>query len=153
MFPHRWSWCFLLLLCAGCNAAGSDDPELVEVSGLVTRDGKPVPEAIVTFHSPASGQPSAFGRTDAEGRYQLMTTSRPGAVPGNYRVTVSQLTDLKGKPIVADPENGMDAQQLLMQGQARESIPPAYSDLQNTQLKIEVPVAGGELPEIVLSEK
>lgn len=151
MFHDWWPWCFLLLLCAGCNASGGDAPQLVQVSGMVTRDGKPLPEATVAFHSQTPGQPSAFGRTDGEGRYTLTTSSSPGASPGAYQVTVSLLTDLKGQPIVSDPENGMDAQQLLLQGQARESIPPAYSDLQSTQLKIEVPAEGGELPEIPVS--
>jgi hypothetical protein len=59
------------------------------VSGTVRLDGKPLSAAGVGFH-PNGGGAVASGTTDAEGRYRLETGSRPGVMPGEYRVTVSK---------------------------------------------------------------
>jgi len=50
--------------------------------------GKPVVDAIVTF-SPVAGDVSAFGRTDAEGRFALTTFDfEDGAPAGEYQVVI-----------------------------------------------------------------
>jgi hypothetical protein len=60
----------------------------------------------------------------------------PGAVPGSYKVTVSRTVGADGAPLVV--EEGMDAEQLKMGGQAKESLPPKYSDMEQTELTITV---------------
>jgi hypothetical protein len=69
--PRFWTLCFWLLLLGlllnGCRKSG---PELAPVSGRVTLSGKPLEKADVVFQ-PDDGKPPAFGRTDAEGRYEL----------------------------------------------------------------------------------
>lgn len=82
-FPWRLSLVLLLPWLAGCGNG------LVSVSGTVRLDGKPVAEAGVVFH-PVEGGAPASGVTDAQGRYQLSAGSRPGALAGEYRVTVSK---------------------------------------------------------------
>lgn len=52
----------------GCSGS-TDQPELAEVSGVVTLDGKPVPGVNILFQ-PESGR-AAVGMTDDEGRYEL----------------------------------------------------------------------------------
>lgn len=52
----------------GCSGS-TDQPELGEVSGMVTLDGKPVAGVNVLFQ-PEAGR-AAVGMTDAEGRYEL----------------------------------------------------------------------------------
>ena len=53
-------------------------------------DGKPVEGAAVGF-LPVSGGPVASGTTDAEGRLELSTMSRPGAPVGKHVVTVTKV--------------------------------------------------------------
>jgi hypothetical protein len=70
-YPKYWTLCFWLLLLGllfvGCGKSG---PELAPVSGRVTLSGRPLEKADVVFQ-PDDGKPPAFGRTDAEGRYEL----------------------------------------------------------------------------------
>lgn len=56
------------LWTSGCGGV-SDMPELADVSGTVTMDGKPVVGIIILF-KPDKGRP-AMGTTDAEGKYTL----------------------------------------------------------------------------------
>jgi hypothetical protein len=81
----------VLAVSGGCGANG---PELLPVSGVVTLDGQPVAEAAVLFTAVAKG-PAASATTDPQGRFQLMTVNRPGAVAGDYRVTVTK-QEVKG---------------------------------------------------------
>ena len=76
----------LLAVSAGCG----DDLGLTEVSGVVTLDGKPVPNATVTF-TPKGGDGSpSYGTTDADGSYGLrFSRDREGVLPGIHDVTVT----------------------------------------------------------------
>ena len=78
-----------LLTLSGCGESG---PQLVQVSGVITLDGTPVPQLGVQF-SPAFEKASpAYGVTDADGRYQLLySADRKGAMPGTYIVELQAL--------------------------------------------------------------
>jgi len=73
------------LLLAGCGSEG----DLARVKGKVTLNGEPLEGAIVQFQPTAEdGSPSA-GKTDANGRYELMYTfDTPGAMPGEHIVSI-----------------------------------------------------------------
>lgn len=74
----------------GC---GSDTPPLGLVTGTVTIDGKPVENAAIQFEPTTPGQPTAFGRTDAQGKYELWySRGNKGATLGEsiVRITVFQ---------------------------------------------------------------
>lgn len=58
-------FCFVL----GCSES-TDQPEVAEVTGVVTLDGKPVAGVNVLFQ-PESGR-AAAGLTDTEGNYELL---------------------------------------------------------------------------------
>ncbi|HEX4592208.1 MAG TPA: carboxypeptidase-like regulatory domain-containing protein [Gemmataceae bacterium] len=77
---------------AGCSDPPGHHPRfpLVPVHGVVRLKGKPVEGARVTFHNTEKGV-SAYGVTDAEGRFTL-TTFLPGdgAVPGREQITVTK---------------------------------------------------------------
>jgi len=80
-----------LSLIAGCSRS---EQQAVPVSGVVTLDGKPVPNVLVVF-SPTRGElespnicPSSSGVTDEEGRFELETLSGRGAVVGEHVVTL-----------------------------------------------------------------
>lgn len=77
---------------SGCGGSGSTGrPTTVPVSGTVLFEGRPVDGAQVTLVPQTPEGRAAFARTDAQGRFQLMTfTSGDGAIPGSYRVTISK---------------------------------------------------------------
>lgn len=85
-----------LLLTAGCD---SSSYTIVPVSGRVTLDDEPLPDALVSFQ-PIGGQanpqpgPGSFGRTDKEGKFTLrvIEPDQPGAVVGKHRVVISTAT-------------------------------------------------------------
>ena len=77
----------LLGLASGCSR-GRQYPPTHSVSGVVTVEGQPVAEAIVSF-LPDDGQNPANGVTDASGRYELTSFTRgDGAMEGSFRVTI-----------------------------------------------------------------
>jgi hypothetical protein len=73
---------------ATCGCSGSKLPDLATVTGVVTLDDKPHPNAIVVF-TPANGRP-AEGLTDSNGRYELnYLPGVKGAEPGTYTVSIT----------------------------------------------------------------
>ncbi|MDO5309881.1 MAG: hypothetical protein Q4G03_10395 [Planctomycetia bacterium] len=80
----------LALPLVGC---GKKEP-VVPVSGVATYQGKPLVECVVFFTPIDPSSPdlciTSAGKTDAEGRFTLMTTelkARPGAVVGKHAVS------------------------------------------------------------------
>jgi len=86
----------LLFACLSAFFATGCAGEIVPVSGRVTENGKPLPDAVVTFQPRGdrkSREPAAsgsVGRTDSQGRYRLRTVSpeRAGALVGDHSVTI-----------------------------------------------------------------
>lgn len=97
----------LVVAVMGCGPGG---PKLVDVTGTVTLDGKPVANAIVTFNPDFAGGSNSLGRTDASGKYRLeFSQDRKGAMVGKHlvdittkKMTASDMPDT-GEP-VAVPE-------------------------------------------------
>ena len=56
----------LLPLALGC---GPDRPDMGTVTGVVTFNGKPLPDAEISFEP--KGKRFSFGRTDEAGRYEM----------------------------------------------------------------------------------
>jgi hypothetical protein len=89
---------------SGCGSSGR--PDLAQVSGTITMDGKPLPDAQVVF-SPADGRPST-GATDASGKYSLTyIRDVKGAVLGTHSVRITTVpkstSDQDGVAPVIDP--------------------------------------------------
>lgn len=90
------------LVSTGCSAKPKDLPDLGAVTGTVTLDGKPVEKVTVVFES-ESGR-SAFGSTDAAGRYELLYTgNHKGAVVGPNKVVINSQLDAPPGPDWKDP--------------------------------------------------
>jgi hypothetical protein len=108
------------LLATGCGSSYS----LGTVTGTVTLDGKPLPQATVTF-SRGQGRMSV-GTTDEDGRYQLQYSARQkGAEPGSHKVRIAtQIEAVSGEGDLA-----------AVQGR-KELLPPRYND--KTELTAEV---------------
>jgi len=68
-----------------------DDSALTPVTGLVVYpDGRPVGHGMIEF-APEGGGPAARSKIAADGRFELKTGDRPGAVPGRHRIVVVQI--------------------------------------------------------------
>jgi len=77
-----------IVVCAigGCGSSG---PEVGEVTGTVTLDGKPLPNATLTFKSQAPNGTTSIGVTGPDGKYTLMLTAdRNGAMLGKHDVEI-----------------------------------------------------------------
>ena len=79
---------FLFAACLSCSRNPYAELGLIEVQGIVTVDGIPLPGAKVSFEGEDLRQ--AIGITDAQGHYKLMYDSEtPGALPGMKKVRVT----------------------------------------------------------------
>jgi hypothetical protein len=81
--------CGLFLVIAGTLGCSGQRSDLATVSGVVTLDGQPLPQATLFFQPMANG-PASFGLTDESGRYSLMYKQGvPGAVVGSHQVKIT----------------------------------------------------------------
>jgi hypothetical protein len=137
MIPGVWRACLLLfasvlLTATACNS----NPQLAEVSGVVTLNGKPMPEALVEFlPDPAKGThgPRASGTTDGEGRFRLVRDNeQDGAVVGFHRVLIQ---DARTFP---PPRNRWTGGKLPVMPPSR--ISGRYANASDTPLRQEVKV-------------
>lgn len=84
----------VLTVATGCGRG----PQSAEVEGVITCDGRPLANVEVIFlPDPEQGTlgPRSGGYTDDAGRYRL-TTSGEGTAVGTCRVTVRDLTTIRG---------------------------------------------------------
>lgn len=135
------------LVMSGCGGSKKPDRGTVPVSGTITYQGKPLPDASIYFFSDKF---SAYGKTDAEGKYRIAQ----GAIPGENKVFVSKITgDAKAIPnqIADDPGQVAAANAATMNDPNRprkvprgELLPPEMSDPERTQLTFKVPAEGTE---------
>ena len=139
-------WAVLACVFAGC---GGDGPSLHPVTGTLTRGGKALVGVNVTF-TPETG-PSSAGRTNAEGKFVLVSASgKQGAVVGKHDVVLSGAGGSAGGSEPFDPTNAekMSANRdSQMQGGKRGAptqlapkteFPPEYADAQKALLHYEV---------------
>src|SRR5262245_22894171 len=98
----------------------------LKFEGLLTVDGKPVKNALITF-VPDNKGPIANARTGKDGKFRLTTwTEGDGILPGDYQVCVVQLTT------APDEEPG-------------EPVPTVYSDPFRSPLRCRVPPPEGKI--------
>jgi hypothetical protein len=71
----------------GCGGGGSDAPQLGEVSGTITLDGKPAANVNVVFQ-PENGRP-AMATTDTSGAYTLKYLDESGTKVGKNLVSIN----------------------------------------------------------------
>ncbi len=100
----------MCLVVVGAGCGGPAGPDVASVTGTVKLDGKPLPDAQVTF-IPLDGTGGRPGTatTDGNGRYVLhFSEGREGAIPGKNRVQIttgrSSGEDADGNPVAAVPE-------------------------------------------------
>ena len=85
--PKPAYFAFFTLFFFTMTGCGPSGPELAEVSGTVSVDGQPVPNALLTF-IPVGGTTS-YGKTNSQGVYKLMfTDTKSGAMLGTHNVEI-----------------------------------------------------------------
>lgn len=124
----------------GCTSSG---PEIAHVSGRVTMDGKPLPNATIVF-IPENGRP-AGSRTDESGNYVLIfTEGRQGAIPGPNSVRISTARDAEqdenGKTVLAGSKETVPMEYNAAT-KLTFTIEPKKKNVANFDLK-----SGGKLP-------
>ena len=143
----RW---FLLSACVlplaiGC---GRNSPRLVPVTGAVTLDGKPVSGATVVFHPEVAMDSTIAAQvtesqaiTEVDGTFTLINihNGSQGAMTGHHKVTVTKLVMKDGTEI---PPNTDLA---IVGPNAKQLIPPPYTDAKRTTLSAEVADGGSEI--------
>lgn len=102
----RLAWQGIILVA--CSCARPAGPATFPVTGVVTRQGRPVEGATVSFEPVAGSENdlSSQAVTDAEGRFSLQThvgnnQFQPGLKPGEYGVAITKLetmTDMRRRP-------------------------------------------------------
>lgn len=125
-----------LTLVVGCGGGG--DPDVVRVSGIVTMDGKPLPNATVLFVS-GQGRPSG-AITNEQGHYELnYTGDQKGARVGNNRVQITTAQGpsetMEGEPVPPVPE----------------IVPVKYNE--RSELEFEVKADGNNVADFNLKSK
>jgi hypothetical protein len=83
----------------GCG--GPAHPDVGRVTGVITLDGQPLPEATVMFQ-PTQGRAS-IATTDAAGKYTLIYLDGvPGALLGQHKVIIrTEIPGEDGQPPIA----------------------------------------------------
>lgn len=120
----------------GCTPAGPPGPEklpVVQASGTVTYQGKPVADASVSFQH-SEGKVAATAKTDAQGKFKLSTYGTDdGAPAGKYRVTVAVSAVKEIEPGVLAP---------IPEGGVQSPIPLKYANPAESDINVEIPAAG-----------
>jgi len=126
--------CFLFL--SGCSARGS------KITGLVTLDGKALPQASLSFVPAEEGLTGInSARTNDEGKFEVLPNPKTKLTlrPGKYIVYVSKLVDKSGN--LPPPE---DAAQLEASGALRQAVPLKYTSHPDIPPQIKVEIKKGD---------
>lgn len=138
---------WLCLLCLACVAVltgcgGSDRPQVVAVSGVVTFDGAPLADAKVNFMAAGASQ-AATGTTDSEGKFQLTTyKENDGAVIGKHIVTITKVESGGGEGMDASNPDAAYAAAMSGAAQPESEIPAKYGDPAQSGLDANVTADG-----------
>ena len=121
--------CMLMVVCmmtifqSGCGGP-SDQPDLGQVTGIVTLDGKPLSGIAVVFQ-PDNGRP-ARGMTDTEGKYELTyIRTTKGAKVGPNRVEIAPSEDGEAEESEASDEESKSSPKQSASGKPK--IPARYN--------------------------
>lgn len=130
--------CLFVILTVGITLSGCSGKgyEIVKTSGTVKLNGKPLPNAHLTFQPMVKegglAGPFSTGVTDANGVFTLKSIKGDdGAVVGKHKVLIST---------AAFPKNAANTSDDSGSSTAKEKVPARYNI--QTTLEIEVPAGG-----------
>ena len=110
------------------------------IEGTVTYKGAPVEEANISFSPTASEGVSAFGHTDAKGKYVIQTLHGAvgrGTTPGEYKVTITKTVGIPTGEKRKIP-GGSEFEVMKYE----EMLPKAYVSITSTPLTVTVTKGG-----------
>jgi hypothetical protein len=123
-------------------ARGDGGAKVAPVSGRVTLNGRPIPNAVVLFMPVGDGKPeagpSSLGLTDAAGNYTLTLTApekAKGALVGTHKVLITLAEE---KP---DPDRPQPVKRLLPEP-VKRLLPARYGSKETTPLEFRTPPTG-----------
>jgi hypothetical protein len=120
----------------GCSGLG-DQPELGQVTGTITLDGKPLSGIAVVFQ-PDNGRP-ARGMTDAEGKYELTYVRQTkGTKVGPNRVEIAPSEDGATEEVESSDDESKSVAKRPKSGKL--TVPSRY----NVQSELKVDVKAGK---------
>jgi hypothetical protein len=129
--------CAVVFVLSGCQQGKGLKTEFV--TGVVTLDGVPLPEATITFSPVAEGE-MASGFSDDKGSYKLSSSNgdaEKGALAGEYVVTVSKVEvttyDENDPKAPRDPLTGRG-----VTSSQKQLLPDKYRSASTSPLKVEV---------------
>jgi uncharacterized membrane protein len=127
-----------LFLLAGCGQSGTIKTDVV--TGKITLDGQPLPDANINFTPLNGGGNAAYSITDEKGVYELQTSqgkANAGTTPGEYLVTIHKsVFEPTGKKI-----KDSETEELMDELKSRELVPDIYTNPKKSKLNVVV-VAG-----------
>ncbi len=140
MLQLRW---FSVLCIAALLLGCQKGPKTGTVEGVVTLDGQPLADVMVTF-TPVEGGMASTGMTDNSGKYTLVYPGGKGAVLGKHKVSVRTLPKAQTAAEVSSDDPSYEAAysggaQSPNTTASAEPIPPKY----NVQTELEFEVKAG----------
>ena len=127
---------------------------MAEVQGLVTLNGKALPQVRVQFMpDKRTVGPTSVGATDENGRFTLLCADeRPGAVIGWHRVVITDMRVLLPRTPRQGRRDDFDKEARPKQPVEQPSrVPEKYTTIRQTPLMVEVK-AGKQEFEVDLSQ-
>ena len=139
-FATATSTLSLIFLMAGCGT-----PAPNKLTGKVTLDGAPFPQATLQFYPSSSTFPAFSATTKDDGSFETLIPTDSKIPVGTYIVTAAKYDMKKGAK--SSGAEGVDMTQLVMSGQATNVLPRKYHSYQSSPLRYEVkfPGATGDL--------
>jgi hypothetical protein len=125
------------LLAAGCSKR--TPPPVVEVGGVVTLNGSPLPNASVRFIPMFEGfgaEVIAEAVSDDDGKYSLVCLGTNGACVGKHRVIIEE--GPLPKDALGESARAQMAMSRFLQNLPNRPIPSEYGNLVQTPLTVEV---------------
>jgi len=118
----------LILAAAGCGGPG-----LVNASGRLTYQGKPVPSTLVTFWPQEEGKRASTGVTDDDGNFTLSySRQEPGVLVGQHTVFLRYDVSLDEELHKIPPKASKELKAVIAK----------YGDLKTSPLRYEVTRSG-----------
>jgi hypothetical protein len=129
-----------LFFCFGCSG-GSQLEGLVPAEGVVYFDGSPLADAAIGFYPDNPANRTAAAKTNANGKFVMTTlNSGDGVASGEYKVTITKLSDTKIKETNSKEEYMKESSKA--KNEVKSLIPEKYGMFGHSGLTATVPQKG-----------